>query len=93
MLHIFSQPIEFYGKEVKQIELNLEQINAKKTFEVDRRFRQENPGFVGIAILENEYIIMLAQSVSDLPLEFFEQLSVAEMYSLTNAVRTFLQST
>lgn len=90
MLHKFKKPVKWEGQEVSEIELNLENINAKKSFEVDRKFKQENPEFIGIPIFENQYVIMLAQSVSDKPLEFFESLSLSEMYTLVAGVRNFL---
>lgn len=93
MLHKFKKPIKWEGQEVSEIELNLENINAKKSFEVDRKFKQENPEFIGIPIFENQYVIMLAQSVSDKPLEFFEDLSLGEMFYLVNQVRSFLDRT
>lgn len=93
MLHKFKKTVKWEGQEVSEIELNLEKINAKKSFEVDRRFKQENPGYIGVPILENQYVIMLAQSVSDKPLEFFEDLSLGEMFYLVNQVRSFLDRT
>jgi hypothetical protein len=91
MLHKFKKPVKWEGQEVNEIELNLENINAKKSFEVDRKFKQENPSYIGIPILENQYVIMLAQSVSDKPLEFFENLGLGEMFYLVNQVRSFLE--
>ena len=84
-----NRSIKFEEKEVKEIDLSsLENLRTKDLIEVEKQYNME-----GNISAQPEstlaYARIVAQRVSDLPLEFFDSLNGKVMIKVRNAVMGF----
>lgn len=84
-----KKPIKFEEKEVKQIDLSgLENLKTKDLIEVEKQYSID-----GNVSAQPEatyaYARLIAEKVTDLPLEFFDGLNGKNMIKVRNAIMGF----
>lgn len=87
---VFSKEYEFEGRKIKEVDLSgLEDLTADDLVKANKVFTT-NGNFATVPEITLEYAIILAASVSHLPLEFFQQLKAKDSLKVKNRVTNFL---
>jgi hypothetical protein len=85
----FKKPIKFEGKDFDKIDLTgLEKLTTKDLLEVEKQFSMEG-NFAAQPESSVAYARLMAERVTDQPLEFFDQLNAKAMIRVKNAVMNF----
>lgn len=85
----FGKPVQFEGKEHSSIKLDLEGLKGRDIMEVTRALQSEG-WFAAIPAADPTYCLRLAQRVSGLPVEFFEELPASAFTKVVTEVTNFL---
>lgn len=88
-LLVFDKPVIFEGRSYKEVDLSgLQDLTAETLSNLERNFSKK-----GISSIQPEvsvsYAIMLAPTVCELPIEFFQVLPAKEAIKLKNMVVGF----
>lgn len=87
---VFGKPYLFEGEEVVSIDLSgAENIKARDMIEANNYLARMGRLTVPVPELDLQYLLYLAHLASDKPIEFFEQLSMADAVKVKNKVRSF----
>lgn len=85
----FSKPVKFEGKNIERVDLTgLENLTTKDIISLEKQFNIEG-NFSSQPEVTVAYARLASEKVTDLPLEFFDQLDAKNMYKLRTAVMNF----
>lgn len=86
----FSKPYLFEGEEVVSIDLSgAVNIKARDMIEANNYLAREGRLTVAVPELDLQYLLFLAHLASGKPVEFFEELSMADAVKVKNKMRSF----
>ena len=86
------KPVEFEGKHYEEIDLSgLDGLTGRDVRELDRLFKMKG-GRVGSSVKEFDsiYLQLVAAKATELPLEFFDCISIRDATALEVEIRNFL---
>lgn len=85
----FSQTYKFEGKEYSQVDLSaIDELTAGQLCKCERQFEQTG-SISPIKELNLEYCLIVASSVSDLPIEFFKSLKGKDSNKVKQVVGSY----
>ena len=90
MLYELITPIKFDGSEVKEVNLNLEDLCGRDVRKATKQFKMLNKGFLGVVHLEEEFLCLIAANASGKPVEFFDSIRSYDFYNILWEVQSFL---
>lgn len=87
---VFSKEYDFEGKKIKEVDLKgLDDLTANDLIKANKVFTT-NGNVATVPEITLEYAIILAASVTHLPIEFYEQLISKDILKVKNRVVNFL---
>lgn len=86
-----NKPIQFGGKEVKEINLDFDSLNGGALIQAERLFVAANQSNEAINIREysQEYQAYVASQLSGLPITFFHEIDGYDFSQITTKVKHF----
>jgi hypothetical protein len=86
-----KRPINFEGKEIKEIDLNgLEELTGKAMKKIDKIFRATGGAATFSKEVDSTYLQLVAMEATGYPQELFDQLHAKDVTALEIKVRNFL---
>lgn len=86
----FRKPVNFEGKEVKEVDLSgLENLTTGDLIEADNTFNATGQ-FALVNEMTTGYACIIASKVTNLPLEFYQQLPAKDGMKVKTVVMSFL---
>lgn len=90
MLYELITPIKFDGSEVKEVNLNLEDLCGRDVRKAAKQFKMLNKAFVGVVEFEEDFLCLIAANASGKPLEFFDSIKSYDFCNILREVQSFL---
>lgn len=85
----FKKPVKFEGKEIKEVDLSgLEKLKTPDLIAAEKQYTQEG-NFSAQPETTVGYTRIIAEKVTDLPLEFFDQLNAKQIIKIKDVVGLF----
>lgn len=85
-----SKPYQFEGKTYQEIDLSgLEKMKVSDMIEAEKMLSRQG-SYYAVQEASMEYCCFLAAKATELPIEFFENLTAADGKEVKNVVRSFL---
>lgn len=94
MQYTFLKPYTFGGKTYKTVDLCLELLTGRDVLDIKKQLvsmKMEPTGMgMVLSIADENFVLMVAAKAAGQPLEFFEQMPLADYSMLTQLVKNFL---
>lgn len=85
----FKNPVKFEGKEIKEVDLNsLEKLKTPDLIAAEKQYIQEG-NYSAQPETTVGYTRIIAEKATNLPLEFFDNLSIKQIIKIKDAISLF----